>query len=730
MLQLSRRGMFLRRSTVLSSRAIPVLSSLARGRYCTGLVRRAFSSSSDKHKELVHRNNAEAVEGVSFSGLEVKANENGSNSAKVDHRNDDHASVSIPVGIQVCPEIFDRLPAKCPGCGSIFQSDDIESPGYIRAEKHPEKQRSYYANENQVICQRCFDLRYYNKAIPTLVNTAQVTKFLSHISRRKALILYVVDILDLPGSTFPHLLDIVGPAKRIVIVANKVDMLPQDGRPWLQEKRLREEVLRLCREHGLESGNVKDVCLVSAKEGFGVPQLVQKILAHWDHDGDIYMLGCSNSGKTTLFNTFMDLLNVHKRRGNMLQRSTVSKWPGTTMSLMRFPLGHWMLHKLLYRLRHQKDKEFGEDEVAMDSEIIDIKETSYKQHVEGHDTTEGAIASVSQSSELDAFKPELVDRKAKQRQLWFYDTPGIISENQITSYLTLKEIKLLSPNRWMVPRTLILRPGQTLLLGGLGRLDFLKVSRKSRSENGYGLADESGCGDSLTKANKSIYFTVFASPNLPVHVLNTLKADNFLQQHGGSNILKVPCGDEKRMALFPPLLPHELSLVGAGWGESAADVVLSNAGWVAVTAGMGADVSLKAYTPNGRGVGVRIPALLPTSVTQRGKRGVRHLGHLNPNAYEAQRNMSPQLIKALGHDQCGVYSWLQEAEQVRKHQLALLKERKKELILRKSLEYTPIARLPQSKGGIGLQVSRESKAAITEKQPSNEIPHRTLSDRG
>ncbi|EDO37137.1 predicted protein, partial [Nematostella vectensis] len=500
----------------------------------------------------------------------------------------------------------------CPGCGSIFQSNDIESPGYIRAEKHPEKQRSYYANESQVICQRCFDLRYYSKAIPTLVNTAQVTKFLSHISRRKALILYVVDILDLPGSTFPHLLDIVGPAKRIVIVANKVDMLPQDGRPWLQEKRLREEVLRLCREHGLESGNVKDVCLVSAKEGFGVPQLVQKILVHWDHDGDIYMLGCSNSGKTTLFNTFMDLLNVHKRRGNMLQRSTVSKWPGTTMSLMRFPLGHWMLHKLLYRLRHQKffKQDFQLQKDTHNSPMhyylpcllqhsftaLAKKFFSKAKHVDrkSHDTTEGAIASVSQSSELDAFKPELVDRKAKQRQLWFYDTPGIISENQITSYLTLKEIKLLSPNRWMVPRTLILRPGQTLLLGGLGRLDFLK-------------------------ANKSIYFTVFASPNLPVHVLNTLKADNFLQQHGGSNILKVPCGDEKRMALFPPLLPHELSLVGAGWGESAADVVLSNAGWVAVTAGMGADVSLKAYTPNGRGVGVRIPALLPTSVTQRGK---------------------------------------------------------------------------------------------------------------
>jgi len=49
-------------------------------------------------------------------------------------------------------------------------------------------------------------------------------------------------------------------------------------------------------------------------------------------------------------------------------------------------------------------------------------------------------------------------------------------------------------------------------------------------------------------------------------------------------------------------------------------VVLSSAGWVAVTVGEGNDLTLKAYTPLGKGIHVREPALFPEAVNQRGKR--------------------------------------------------------------------------------------------------------------
>ena len=59
---------------------------------------------------------------------------------------------------------------------------------------------------------------------------------------------------------------------------------------------------------------------------------------------------------------------------------------------------------------------------------------------------------------------------------------------------------------------------------------------------------------------------------------------------------------------------------GEGWQRSAADIVLSSAGWVSVTLGENQEAELVAYTPGGRGVFVRRPALFPDAVNERGKR--------------------------------------------------------------------------------------------------------------
>ena len=73
------------------------------------------------------------------------------------------------------------------------------------------------------------------------------------------------------------------------------------------------------------------------------------------------------------------------------------------------------------------------------------------------------------------------------------------------------------------------------------------------------------------------------------------------------------------MEIFPSFKSEEFTVKGLGWDTCAADVVLSNLGWVAVTAGSGSVVSLRAHTPNGIGIDIREPALLPTIVSRRGK---------------------------------------------------------------------------------------------------------------
>lgn len=84
--------------------------------------------------------------------------------------------------------------------------------------------------------------------------------------------------------------------------------------------------------------------------------------------------------------------------------------------------------------------------------------------------------------------------------------------------------------------------------------------------------------------------------------------------------MQIPIGDSERLAAFPALQSQDLTLRGTGWTQSAADVVLSSAGWVAVMAGSRQEVTLRAYTPGGKGIYLREPALFPDAVKERGKR--------------------------------------------------------------------------------------------------------------
>lgn len=258
------------------------------------------------------------------------------------------------LSIEPFTDVYEQHSPKCPGCGAAFQSEDPEQAGYVLPSKNPitgDKGPDSDLNSVTLVCQKCFNLKHYNKPSPITVSSSEIMQYLRQIQRKKGLILYVVDMMDLPGSLFPKLLETVGEAKRIIIVGNKVDMFPVEGNhTGRQEKHLKEMLFTTCKANGLEGANIKSMCLISAKTGFGITQLANKIMEHWDHKGDIYLMGCSNSGKTSLFNLLLDLFSVHKK-ADLLQRATVSLWPGTTQRMLRFPIGHWMLQKLCLRMQ-------------------------------------------------------------------------------------------------------------------------------------------------------------------------------------------------------------------------------------------------------------------------------------------------------------------------------------------------------------------------------------------
>uniref|UniRef100_A0AAV2KA78 IPT/TIG domain-containing protein n=1 Tax=Knipowitschia caucasica TaxID=637954 RepID=A0AAV2KA78_KNICA len=79
-------------------------------------------------------------------------------------------------------------------------------------------------------------------------------------------------------------------------------------------------------------------------------------------------------------------------------------------------------------------------------------------------------------------------------------------------------------------------------------------------------------------------------------------------------------GGAERMKTFPALVPMEIQIQGKGFDEAAADIKISSAGWVAVTPPPGDVIDVKVWSPEGGGVSVRAPSLLPRVVTLKGAR--------------------------------------------------------------------------------------------------------------
>ncbi|VDK40963.1 unnamed protein product [Taenia asiatica] len=237
-----------------------------------------------------------------------------------------------------------------------------------------------------------------------------------------------------------------------------------------------------------------------------------------------------------------------------------------------------------------------------------------------------------------------IDPRHFNPRAWCYDTPGLESSQQSLNFLSndqlMEYISLISgrksdfhrpERRFILPRTFVLRPGLTLLLGRLGRLDVL--------------------------ASKGpVYLTT--QTRLPVHIVETSDVDiycdeyaNFLGPGGSSDATRTPEDHS-----IPPMIPVVLkSIQPVDLEQSVADVVLSGAGWVSVSGLRGEaekktdneageeteedyGISLRAWTPGGVGVNVRQPPLLPYAIRRRGERllYLREYSGLSANAPFAQ----------------------------------------------------------------------------------------------
>ena len=328
----------------------------------------------------------------------------------------------------------------CSGCGSELQCESPDKPGYIPREKllqhlagpeanaglkdsheeenEEEEEEIVRHPQQQLICKRCFSLKHYNTALNVTLQEEDYRRHLQHLRHQRALILLVVDVVDFPGSLLPDLCPLISPDSRVLVVGNKVDLLPRgkDGNFW---KRLRDMILEECQRSSLGGRRVLGVEFTSVKTGEGLETLANTVMEIWGNRGDVYLLGCTNVGKSSLFNHLLvsicgstpgQLVGDGGGGGGGVgvapPAATISHWPGTTLGLLSFPLMSVGKRRRLLRRQAREARELG---LAGDTVALPTTTAGWEGDRGGSGLTS----------------------EPTQDRFWLHDTPGAIHDAQV-----------------------------------------------------------------------------------------------------------------------------------------------------------------------------------------------------------------------------------------------------------------------------------------------------------
>ena len=206
----------------------------------------------------------------------------------------------------------------CIGCGVEIQSEDPKKQGYLP------KNVVEKSEDSQLVCKRCFRLKNYNEVSDVELGADDFYQLIKSLSKKDALIAKVVDIFDFSGSWIEDVVDIVGNNKDIVLIANKLDLLPKS----VKQNKVKQWLFKVLKEKGIK---VKDILLVSAIKNQGVEEAAVR-LDQLRNGKDVYIIGATNVGKSTFINKLIELTSGDK---NVI---TTSHFPGTTLGMIEIPL--------------------------------------------------------------------------------------------------------------------------------------------------------------------------------------------------------------------------------------------------------------------------------------------------------------------------------------------------------------------------------------------------------
>ncbi|KAJ1346446.1 hypothetical protein KIN20_001225 [Parelaphostrongylus tenuis] len=289
----------------------------------------------------------------------------------------------------------------------------------------------------------------------------------------------------------------------------------------------------------------------------------------------------------------------------LLNVRTTSIWPGTTLSLLKFPVMRPTTYRLelrrrrLLQTRAWLKKEMYSRKLLLQNTkdpkyavLVGTIQNTFKEKDEELQPVPVARI-LAEEEDRTSNRWSLQDELFK-KGMWCYDTPGTINDEQVLSLFTLDELIHVLPRHLLQPRTALVPTGYSLLIGGVARIDVEECIKDGR-----------------------LLLTTFASEDLPLNCMPTCEVDEFLKENLGTDALVVPRGKE-RLSQWPAMDSRVFELRGKKGGGAVADIVLSSIGWVSVTSSSSL-IRIRSYTPYGKGLTTRAP-MLPFAADLRGKR--------------------------------------------------------------------------------------------------------------
>ncbi len=187
---------------------------------------------------------------------------------------------------------------KCKGCGAFLQDSNDKIEGYT-------------ANINNDLCERCFRIKNYNEYKFIEKNNDDFIDILKDINKTKDLVVLLVDLFNVPFN-LKQITEYLN--NNILLVLTKKDIFSYK----IQDEKF------LSYNYGI---NYIDSLVVSSNKNYNFDLLYEKI-NKYKKSNKVYIVGYTNSGKSTLINKFVH--NYSKKNINI----TTSNLPSTTLNTL------------------------------------------------------------------------------------------------------------------------------------------------------------------------------------------------------------------------------------------------------------------------------------------------------------------------------------------------------------------------------------------------------------